>query len=301
MLIGTIESNAETQFLTFIQDVNSQTSGSWGILAVEKSNLKPLSTDAFILALKPALEDAVKATVFFLPTTIYIAWSGMQGRIEKQLQEIIAGLSFDPYPDSIYMRYIDPVSKGNELHQHVCAEIAEAQRIQERATQEALNNFPSKMGLLEKIDFTSTGLNLPEYKTLLEKKRHHEKLHTLIIEDQPFLRQLLYETLHVDHEVFTASTVKEGLEIYLKEVPHIVFLDIGLPDASGHELARKLHEIDPTSYVVMVTGSRQREDVEEAKENGVHGFIVKPFSKGKIEEAIHRYTTAYPNFCETRH
>ena len=72
----------------------------------------------------------------------------------------------------------------------------------------------------------------------------------------------MYETLRNDYDVHMAASVKEGLELYLKVAPHIVFLDIGLPDASGHTLAKKLKELDATSYVVMVTGNRQLEDVE---------------------------------------
>ncbi len=77
--------------------------------------------------------------------------------------------------------------------------------------------------------------------------------------------------------------------MYLTYAPDIVFLDIELPDIEGHRLAQLLKAIDPNAYIVMVTANNYAEDVAKAIENGAKGFIVKPYSKDKIIEAIVKF------------
>lgn len=299
MLIGTVDKDIEQELLSFIKDVNTQASSIWGVVVVDRAPLRDIEVESLVLAVKPALLDANKANVFFGKHSVYIAWAGLQGRTRTQLVDILTDLC-DPLLMTVTtICYMNPVAEGNELSHRVKKEMATPLAVQPatNAVITAQKTAPTanKMSIFDKVDFAAIGLQLPEYKELLEKKRNHSKLHVLIIEDQPFLRQLLFEALRKDYEVSLATSVREGLAMYLKEAPHIVFLDIGLPDASGHMLAKKLRELDRTAYVVMVTGSRQRDDVEAARSNGAHGFIVKPFSKTKIQDAIGRYTTTHSN------
>ena len=57
--------------------------------------------------------------------------------------------------------------------------------------------------------------------------------------------------------------------------------------------ARKKRE-NPAAYVVMATVSRQPEDEVEARENGVDGFIQKPFDKKRIVGYIDHYLATHP-------
>jgi CheY-like chemotaxis protein len=66
-----------------------------------------------------------------------------------------------------------------------------------------------------------------------------------------------------------------------------------LPAADGHALAHKIKETDPNSYVVMLTASRERGDVERARQNRVDGFVTKPFSRQKISERIEHYRATH--------
>lgn len=289
MLIGVVNKDAENRLLSFIKDINAQAASAWGVVALERQALAARSDDTFVLSIKPALELASRATVYIGACSVYIVWLGAQKRTETALRALAPSLYIkDSAVGDTAFAYIDPVSQANELSQRLHAEASTVSSKPTMATE------AHKMGLIETIDFSALALSLPEYKKLLEKKHEHRQLKILIIEDQSFLRRLLTESLQKTHAVFSAAGVREGLDIYLREAPHVVFLDIGLPDASGHMLAHKLREIDPTSYVIMVTGSRDRQDIEQAKQNGVFGFIVKPFSKQKIQEAIARYLAVRP-------
>ena len=136
---------------------------------------------------------------------------------------------------------------------------------------------------------TQYRLQLIQRRKMLMQSGERPRLHALIVEDQAFHRNLLYEVLHYTCSVITCSNATDGWKIYLKDVPDIAFVNIGLPDADGHMLANRIKFLDPLSYVVMVTASKDVYDVEVAKRNRVDGFIVKPFNKKKIDDCISRY------------
>jgi CheY-like chemotaxis protein len=122
-------------------------------------------------------------------------------------------------------------------------------------------------------------------------RKSREKLRVLIVEDQPFSQKILAELLRGDYVVDVAADAKEGLNLYLEHAPDIAFLDIEMGGENGHTLARFLKNLDPTSYVVMVTGNNSVEDVALAKSNNVDGFIVKPYNKQKIFSCIDAFRT----------
>jgi DNA-binding NtrC family response regulator len=132
-------------------------------------------------------------------------------------------------------------------------------------------------------------LQLAQYRKMLAQNGGRTRLHTLVVEDQAFSRGLLYEILHHACSVSVAVNAREGWKLYFEEAPDVVFLDIGLPEISGHALADKIKELDPQSYIVMVTGSQDVADVQIARNNRVDGFIVKPFNKKQIDDCVDRY------------
>jgi two-component system, chemotaxis family, chemotaxis protein CheY len=116
----------------------------------------------------------------------------------------------------------------------------------------------------------------------------------LIVEDQDFSRKLLYDLLarQFVYTCYAARNAAEALELYATHAPDIVFLDIILPDYTGHEIATLIKSHDPKSYIIMVTANNFIKDVETAKRNNVQGYITKPYSKNKIQAAVDGYMAA---------
>jgi two-component system, chemotaxis family, chemotaxis protein CheY len=113
----------------------------------------------------------------------------------------------------------------------------------------------------------------------------------LIVEDQDFSRKLLYDLLarQFVYTCYVAKNATEALELYATHAPDIAFLDIVLPDYSGHDIAVLIKNHDPRSHIIMVTANNILKDVETAKKNNVQGYITKPYSKNKIQAAIDHY------------
>jgi two-component system chemotaxis response regulator CheY len=98
------------------------------------------------------------------------------------------------------------------------------------------------------------------------------------------LRLLLQEEGYVSIE--EAGNGEKGLEIALRLLPDIVFLDIEMPRLGGLDLLPKLRRMLPATMVIMVTSNANRETVQAAANEGVNGYILKPFTQKTVLEAI---------------
>jgi CheY-like chemotaxis protein len=107
----------------------------------------------------------------------------------------------------------------------------------------------------------------------------------LIVEDQLFSAKLLEKILS-DYTVHCVDSAGEALLKYVEKCPDIVFLDIELPDTSGHSFARLLKSIDARSNTVLVSARSFQSDIETARENNIRKFISKPFQEKEILKCV---------------
>lgn len=83
----------------------------------------------------------------------------------------------------------------------------------------------------------------------------------MIVDDDPHILELYkVELLEEGHEIVTASTGKEAMEIFEKENPDLVTLDILMPDIDGITLLRKMKELRPRMPIIMSTAYDYRDD-----------------------------------------
>jgi len=113
-----------------------------------------------------------------------------------------------------------------------------------------------------------------------------EGISVMIIEDDIFTGKLVSGALSTQFSVSAAETGAEALRRYAAIAPDVVFLDIELPDVSGHDILKKLLEVDPQAFVVMLSGNGNRENIMRAVNMGAKGFIGKPFTKEKLFQYI---------------
>jgi len=86
-----------------------------------------------------------------------------------------------------------------------------------------------------------------------------------------------------------ASNGKEALELYDKQNPDWVFLDVRMPDMDGFEVLVALKEKDPKAKVMMITGSEDKQSQEQAKSLGALDYVVKPLDLEELHEKIQNY------------
>ncbi|OUS31534.1 hypothetical protein A9Q99_02900 [Gammaproteobacteria bacterium 45_16_T64] len=116
----------------------------------------------------------------------------------------------------------------------------------------------------------------------------------LIVDDVSDMRSLLRTTL-LDLGVKAVEEAADGaqaLAIYQQSAIDIVFLDINMPGVSGLELLQELMRLNEQAHVVMVSGDSSITNVKTSIGLGAKGFVVKPYSVDKIQEALNRYPSA---------
>jgi len=113
----------------------------------------------------------------------------------------------------------------------------------------------------------------------------------MIIEDDPFSRRLVENVLQKQYAMHGLDSGQNALSIYSDIAPDILFLDINLPDVTGHELLEKIIALDPQAYVVMISGNADKSNILQAMEHGAVGFVAKPFSRERLFQYIERCPT----------
>jgi DNA-binding response OmpR family regulator len=89
------------------------------------------------------------------------------------------------------------------------------------------------------------------------------------------------------HEVRSASTGLEALELANEFLPHCVILDIGLPDASGYEVCRELRKrVSQPTYIAAVTGWGTTADRVKALAAGFDAHYLKPITEAVVREIL---------------
>src|SRR3972149_1489604 len=110
----------------------------------------------------------------------------------------------------------------------------------------------------------------------------------LVVDDQAGPRESLRILLKDRFQVLTAANGEDGLRLAAAERPDLVFMDIRMPELNGVEALQRLKAFDPTIEVVMITAYASLETVKNALRYGALDYLVKPFSRRDVEEAVQR-------------
>ena len=110
----------------------------------------------------------------------------------------------------------------------------------------------------------------------------NEKETILVIDDELQIRRLLEITLSASgYKVLQSSTGKEGLVEAATLHPSLVILDLGLPDADGVEILKKLREWYSKPVIVLSVRDSEK-DIVSALDNGANDYLTKPFRSGEL-------------------
>lgn len=102
--------------------------------------------------------------------------------------------------------------------------------------------------------------------------------HILVVEDHPFVGEILTELLtRYDHPSH-ADSGKEALKQIKQKRPNIILLDLSLPDINGLELAKLVRQNKRTKSIRILAMSATRVDRRKWLQAGCNDFILKPFS-----------------------
>jgi len=104
------------------------------------------------------------------------------------------------------------------------------------------------------------------------------KVKILVVEDEKVLNQIYKDKLNSSgFEVFTAFDGDEAIDMFNKNKPNLVLLDVMIPKKNGYEVLEEIRESEEgkDTPVIMVSNLSQDEDIKKAKDLGVNDFLLK--------------------------
>lgn len=111
----------------------------------------------------------------------------------------------------------------------------------------------------------------------------------LVIDDEPAIQHAFRRAFREpDVSVLIASTSSEGLEQAVNDRPDVIVLDLNLPDLSGLETFRRLHEMDAQVPVIFITGHGTTDTAIEAMKLGAFDYLLKPLELAQLRELVGR-------------
>jgi len=113
-------------------------------------------------------------------------------------------------------------------------------------------------------------------------------LNVMIVDDSLILRKTLNSSFtEMGYNVIAqAKSGREAIELYNKNKPDLVTMDITMPVMSGIEALKAIMGKYKDAKIVMITSHGEEQLVMNAISSGAKGYILKPVTKEKLQEAI---------------
>jgi two-component system CheB/CheR fusion protein len=109
----------------------------------------------------------------------------------------------------------------------------------------------------------------------------------LVVDDNPDAAMMLEVLLTMDgHTVRTAHNGQTAVDIALEFQPDLIFLDIGLPDIDGYEVAERIRGRLPRALLVALSGWGQETDRRRSEAAGFNLHLVKPLDFTILPELL---------------
>jgi len=116
------------------------------------------------------------------------------------------------------------------------------------------------------------------------------RIKVMVVDDHPMWRDAVERDLQ-DHGfdvVGVAANGSEALARFPACRPHVVVLDLQIPEPNGVEVTAEVIRHDPSARVLILSASGEQDDVLAAVKAGATGYLVKSASRTELLDAVRR-------------
>lgn len=111
----------------------------------------------------------------------------------------------------------------------------------------------------------------------------------LVIEDDPVCLRLIEHTLQAaGYQVLAAQDGKQGMQQFHMHHPHLVLLDVVMPELDGWDVCRRIREVS-TVPVIMLTWRQGEDDVVRGIKAGADGYLTKPIQPKALSARVEAF------------
>jgi CheY-like chemotaxis protein len=106
----------------------------------------------------------------------------------------------------------------------------------------------------------------------------------LLVDDESHVRKFIALVLKQlgATTILEAGNGRDAVEIYKRELPNLILLDVNMPIQDGIQTLREIRQLSTECVVVMLTSLANRQTVEEALNLGADNYIRKDTPKDEI-------------------
>jgi two-component system, OmpR family, KDP operon response regulator KdpE len=117
-----------------------------------------------------------------------------------------------------------------------------------------------------------------------------KELRILVVDDEPAIRRFLRASLGAQgYQVIEAQTGRGALELFRRNTPDVVVLDLGLPDGDGLDIIKELRESGSAAPIIVLSSRTDEAGKVRALDLGADDYVTKPFG---VEELLARLRAA---------
>ena len=108
----------------------------------------------------------------------------------------------------------------------------------------------------------------------------------LLVDDEPRVLTSLKMVLESSFDVLCAEDAQQGLDVFRRQSPHLVLLDVILPGTDGLSLLQTMRGEDRSVPVIMLTGTKTVKTAVDAMKLGAADYLTKPFDVEELRLII---------------
>lgn len=128
----------------------------------------------------------------------------------------------------------------------------------------------------------------------------------MVVDDHPIWRDAVARDLA--DSGFTVVATADGVDTARRRAaavhPDVVVMDMRLGDGDGVAATAAVLEVSPSTRVLVLSASDERDDVLQAVKAGATGYLVKSASRDELTDAVHAtaagravFTPVWPGWC----
>ena len=114
------------------------------------------------------------------------------------------------------------------------------------------------------------------------------KKRVLLVDDEPRVRASVKAVLEPTYDILEAAEATEGLQLFKRESPDLVLLDVILPGTDGLAVLHAMRTENRAVPVIMLTGTKAVKTAVDAMKIGAADYLSKPFDVEELQIVIER-------------
>ena len=110
----------------------------------------------------------------------------------------------------------------------------------------------------------------------------------MVVDDSLVMRRQIERSITITcvSKIIAASNGKEAVELYKKEQPELVTMDLTMPELDGVEAVKQIVAINPSVRILVVSALADKLTAIKAIEQGARGFLCKPINDDLLNNAL---------------